>query len=81
MSFVKDDLELLMQEMRAEDFAAEQISSAADEYALAAQNAMIGIDELDATACPPDRRIPMGDREAWIYEHGNICELVFVDLT
>lgn len=78
MQFVKDDIELLLQEMHAEDFAAKQISSAADEYARAVDNIMIDIDELDPIACPPDRRIMLPDREAWVYEHGNICELVFV---
>jgi len=80
MQFVKEDIELLLQEMHAEEFAAEQISKAADEYACALDNIMIDIDELDPIACPPDRRIALGDREAWIYDHGNICELVFVKL-
>lgn len=34
--------------------------------------------ELDADICPPDRRFFRGDKEAWVYEHGNIAELVFV---
>jgi len=80
MQFVKDDIELLLLEMHAETFAAEQISKAADEYARAVDNIMIDIDELNTVACPPDRRIILGDREAWIYDHGNICELVFVRL-
>ncbi len=81
MQFVNDDIELLMQEMRAEDYAAEQISKAADEHARALNEILIDIDELDPVACPPDRRISLQDREAWIYEHGNICELVFVSVT
>ncbi len=78
MQIVKDDIELLLQEMHAEDFAAEQMSRAADEYARAVDNIMIDINELDPVKCPPDRRILLRDCEAWIYEHGNICELVFV---
>ncbi len=80
MQFVNDDIELLLQEMRAESFAAEQISKAADEYARAVDNITIDIGDLDPVACPPDRRISLGDREAWIYDHGKICELVFVKL-
>ena len=78
MQFVKDDIELLLQEIHAEEYAAGQITQAADEYARAVDNIMIDIEELNPDACPPDRRISLGDREAWIYDHGNICELVFV---
>jgi len=81
MQFVNDDIEQLLQEMHAEEFAAKNICAAADEYARAVDNIMIDIDELDPQACPPDRRIFLGDREAWIYDHGNICELVFVKLS
>jgi hypothetical protein len=42
------------------------------------EDALIDIDELDPVACPPDRRYFLKDKQAWIYEHGNICELVFV---
>lgn len=38
----------------------------------------IDIDMLDPETCPPDRRIMLADKEAWIYESGNICELVYV---
>ncbi len=81
MQYVKDDIELLLQEIHAEEFAAGQISKAADEYARAVENITIDIDELNPETCPPDRRIHLGDREAWIYDHGNICELVFVNLS
>ena len=78
MGFVEDDIEALLLEMRVEDLAAEQISNAADEYARRVECVMIDIDVLDPVACPPDRRIVLEDREAWIYDHGKICELVFV---
>jgi hypothetical protein len=78
MGFVKDDIEELLQEIRVEELAAEQIFDAADEYARRIESAMIDIDDLDPAACPPDRRIFLEDREAWIYDHGKICELVFV---
>lgn len=78
MQYVGDDIELLLQEMHAEEYAAKQISAAADEHARAINEILIDIDELDPVTCPPDRRIILEDREAWIYDHGKICELVFV---
>lgn len=50
----------------------------AREYAEMMENAYLDADELNLDACPPDRRIFKGDKEAWVYEHGNIAELVFV---
>lgn len=35
-------------------------------------------DDLDAESCPPDFVVARGDREAWIYDHGDIVDLVFV---
>ncbi len=81
MKFVNDDVSLLLQEMQAEEFAATQISKAADEYAREFDQTNLDISELDPANCPPDRRYQLGEREAWVYEHGNISELVFVNLT
>ena len=50
----------------------------ADRHAQMLDEIYIDAELLDPEACPPDRRFLMGDREAWVYEHGNICELVFV---
>lgn len=50
----------------------------AREYALMMEKTYLNIDDMDIEACPPDRRIFKAGREAWIYEHGNISELVFV---
>lgn len=50
----------------------------ADKFASEMDDVLMDISELDASLCPPDRRYTMPDREAWVYEHGNICELVFV---
>lgn len=50
----------------------------AREYALMMEDAYLDVDDMDLEACPPDRRIFKGGREAWVYEHGNIAELVFV---
>ncbi|MCB1382718.1 MAG: hypothetical protein KDJ73_07265 [Notoacmeibacter sp.] len=34
--------------------------------------------DLDAEACPPDMRFDLGDREAWVYDHGDVADLIFV---
>ena len=50
----------------------------ADRYAAMMEEVVLDVDDLDSESFPPDRRYFLGDREAWIYEHGNICELIFV---
>lgn len=50
----------------------------AAEYARMMEKTYLDINEMNLDACPPDRRFFRGDKEAWIYEHGNIAELVFV---
>ena len=50
----------------------------AREYAEMIDKMYLNVECLDLENCQPDRRIFKGDREAWIYEHGNITELVFV---
>ena len=50
----------------------------ADRFASEMDDILLDIQDLDLNACPPDKRYFMGDREAWVYEHGNISELVFV---
>jgi hypothetical protein len=50
----------------------------ADAYARMMEEILIDIDELDPVACPPDRRFFLKGKQAWVYEHGNICELVYV---
>ena len=50
----------------------------AREYAEMMEAVWLDRDELDATALPPDRRFFRSGREAWVYERGNIAELVFV---
>ncbi|MFZ1814708.1 MAG: hypothetical protein WBO55_11170 [Rhizobiaceae bacterium] len=50
----------------------------ADHYARMMDELIMDIDELDPVAFPPDRRFFLKDKEAWIYEHGNVCELVYV---
>ncbi len=51
---------------------------AANEFAEQMDDILLDIADLNPEVCPPDRRIFKGDREAWVYEHGNIAELVFV---
>ena len=50
----------------------------ADKFAEAMDDVLLDIADLDPQNCPPDKRYNLGEREAWVYEHGNICELVFV---
>jgi hypothetical protein len=50
----------------------------AREYAEMIDRMYLESDALDLDACPPDRRFFKGDKEAWVYERGNIAELVFV---
>lgn len=57
--------------------AAEEAQEA-DRHARMLEDIYLDIDDLDPTHCPPDRRFYRGDKEAWVYDHGNICELVFV---
>lgn len=51
---------------------------AADKFARMMDEIYIDMDDLDPVACPPDRRFFLRDKEAWVYEHGNVCELVYV---
>lgn len=50
----------------------------AEQYAAMIDEIYVDRDDLDAELCPPDRRFFLADKEAWVYEHGNICELVYV---
>jgi len=50
----------------------------AREYAEMIDEMFLDSDDLDINACPPDRRFFRDGKEAWVYEHGNVAELVFV---
>lgn len=50
----------------------------ADKFAAEMDDVLLDIADLDPEMCPPDFRYVKGNREAWVYEHGNIAELVFV---
>ncbi|MCB1438740.1 MAG: hypothetical protein H6888_06255 [Nitratireductor sp.] len=50
----------------------------AREYALMMEQTYLDAECLAPDICPPTRRLFKGDKEAWVYEHGNIAELVFV---
>ena len=41
---------------------------------------MLNMEDLDPESCPPDMRFFLGDREAWVYDHGDVVDLVFVRL-
>lgn len=46
---------------------------------IAPEGVFLDIEDLDADACPPDRRYVLSSaREAWVYDHGAIADLVFV---
>ena len=51
---------------------------AADQFAQEMDDILLDIADLNPEICPPDRRYYRDDREAWVYEHGNIIELVFI---
>ena len=53
-------------------------AKAADKFAEEMDDMLLDIADLNPEICPPDRRFFKGDKEAWVYEHGNISELVFV---
>lgn len=67
-----DEAERLANEPRKSD---EQL---AREYAEMIDQIYLNAEAMNLENCPPDRRLIRGNREAWIYEHGNIAELVFV---
>ena len=50
----------------------------AERYALMMESILMEPEDLDPVAFPPHRRYFLDGKQAWIYEHGNICELVFV---
>lgn len=39
---------------------------------------LMSASDLDGDACPPDMRFDLGDREAWVYDHGDVADLIFV---
>ncbi|MCB1425539.1 MAG: hypothetical protein R3D65_03680 [Zhengella sp.] len=34
--------------------------------------------DLDGETCPPDMIVERGDRAAWVYDHGEIADILFV---
>jgi len=52
--------------------------ASADKFAEEMDDVLLDIADMNPEICPPDRRFFKGDKEAWVYEHGNISELVFV---
>lgn len=69
-----------MKKTRESDDVSRQILDCleADKFASEMDEVLMDISELNPETCPPDKRYMMAGREAWVYEHGNICELVFV---
>lgn len=50
----------------------------ADRHARMLEEIYLDVEDLDPQACPPSRRFFKGGKEAWVYDHGNVVELVFV---
>lgn len=50
----------------------------AREYAEMIDSMYMDVEELDLSVCAPDRRFYKSGREAWVYDHGKIAELVFI---
>ena len=50
----------------------------ADLFAEEHDDIFMDMAELDPEVWPPDQRYVRADHEAWVYNHGNIAELVFV---
>jgi len=50
----------------------------ASKYAQNVDEFYVDATDLNANLCPPDKRFYKAEKEAWVYEHGNISELVFV---
>ena len=50
----------------------------ADRHARMLEEIYLDIEDLDPVSCPPDRRFFLKDKQAWVYDHGNVAELVFV---
>jgi len=50
----------------------------ADRHAHEMDGTLLYLEDMDPENCPPDTVYDLGDREAWVYEHDNIAELIFV---
>jgi len=72
MHIVKSDMIL------ADELDARAAEREADRHARMLEEIYLDLEDLDPETCPPDRRYYLRDKQAWVYEHGNIAELVFV---
>ncbi|WP_075995718.1 hypothetical protein [Salaquimonas pukyongi] len=81
-SMVVNNTEILLPDI----VEAERLAGAAEpkdaemarHYAEMMEQIYLDAGELDLENCAPDRRYFKRGKEAWVYEHGNIAELVFV---
>lgn len=67
--------------LEAQELACQPRKSDADlarEYALMMDNIYLDVSDPDLAQSQPSRRFFKGGREAWVYDHGKIAELVFV---
>jgi hypothetical protein len=76
------DMEIALPDIEEAEFLAFEPRKSdhelAREYAEMIDSIYMDAADLDLGSCPPDRRIFKKGREAWVYNHGNVAELVFV---
>ena len=62
----------------AEQLSPQEAAREADRHARMLEEIYIDIEDLDPQSCPPDRRFFKHGKVAWVYDHGNIAELIYV---
>ena len=81
-TMIVNDTEILLPDIAEAEHLARQLQPSDEEmarcYAEMMERIYLDANELDFANCAPDRRFFRGEKEAWVYEHGNIAELVFV---
>jgi hypothetical protein len=64
--------------LRADDLSPIEAAREADRHARMLEEIYIDIEDLDPLSCPPDRRFFHKGKQAWVYDHGNVAELIYV---
>ena len=81
-TMIVNDTEILLPDIAQAEHLACQSQPSDEEmarsYAEMMERIYLDANELDFAGCTPDRRFFRGEKESWVYEHGNIAELVFV---
>lgn len=81
-SDTETELERILQAQAAACLPRKTDADLAHEYAQMMEDILLEVDELESDPgvlhSGPSRRFFKGDKEAWVYDHGKIAELVFV---